>query len=276
MRLGRIGYVNCYPVYGAMDRGIVAQPATLVTGTPNELNDRLADGRLEVSVISAVAYAQHAHALELLPDLAISSDGPVRSVLLLSRRPPRELAGARVLASSSSRTSVKLLEEIARGRWGVELTLSNAKAEAADLAALQGTGHDAVLVIGDAALLLRARGAYPHVVDLGEEWKRWTGMPFVFAVWAARKDADRAAVSNIHRSLLASRTWGLANLPLLAAEAARVTDVDEGDCAEYLAGLDYGLGPKHLMGLNVFFKMLSDRGEIASSVLGPRSSVLGL
>jgi len=60
IRLGRIGYVNCYPIYGAMDRGIVAAPATLVTGTPNELNDRLADGRLDASVISAVAYAQHA------------------------------------------------------------------------------------------------------------------------------------------------------------------------------------------------------------------------
>ena len=82
MRLGRIGYVNCYPVYGAMDRGIVAAPATLVTGTPNELNDRLADGRLDVSVISAVAYAQYADRLALLPDLAISSDGPVRSVLI--------------------------------------------------------------------------------------------------------------------------------------------------------------------------------------------------
>lgn len=267
MRLGRIGYVNCYPVYGAMDRGIVAQPATLITGTPNELNDRLADGRLEVSVVSAVAYAQHAHALELLPDLAISSDGPVRSVLLLSRRPPQELAGARVLVSSSSRTSVKLLEEIARGRWGIELTLSNAKAEAADLVALEATSHDAVLVIGDAALLLRARGAYPHVVDLGDEWKRWTGLPFVFAVWAARRDADRAAVNDIHRALLASRKWGLANLPLLAAEAARVTDVDEGDCAEYLAGLDYGLGPKHLMGLRAFLSRLASRGELPAASL---------
>ena len=91
MRLGRIGYVNCYPVYGAIDRGLVAAPASLVSGTPSELNDRLADGRLDVSVISAVAYARHAADYDLLPDLAISSDGPVRSVLLFSRRAPAEL-----------------------------------------------------------------------------------------------------------------------------------------------------------------------------------------
>lgn len=267
MRLGRIGYVNCYPVYGAIDRGIVAAPATLVSGTPNELNDRLADGRLEVSVISAVAYAQHADRLELLPDLAISSDGPVRSVLLLSRRPPQDLDGARVLVSSSSRTSVLLLEELALGKWGVAFEPVAAPTEPGDLERLAATAHDAVLVIGDAALLLRARGAYPHIVDLGEEWKKWTGLPFVFAVWAARRDTDRAAVRDVHRALLASRKWGLANIPMLAEEAARVTDVDRGDCAEYLAGLDYGLSYRHLAGLTNFFQRLATRGIVPDGTL---------
>lgn len=267
MRLGRIGYVNCYPVYGAMDRGVVAAPATLVTGTPNELNDRLADGRLDVSVISAVAYAQHADGLELLPDLAISSDGPVRSVLLLSRKPPEQLGGARVLVSSSSRTSVLLLEELALGRWNVKFETAPAPTEPGDLARLAATEHDAVLVIGDAALLLRASGTYPHVVDLGEEWKRWTGLPFVFAVWAARKDVDRAAVRDVHKALLASRKWGLANIPALAQQAARSTDVDEGDCREYLAGLDYGLSYRHLAGLTNFFQRLAGRGIVPDGSL---------
>ena len=267
MRLGRIGYVNCYPVYGAMDRGIVAAPATLVTGTPNELNDRLVDGRLDVSVISAVAYAQHAGSLELLPDLAISSDGPVRSVLLLSKRPAEALGGARVLVSSSSRTSVLLLDELARGKWNVAFGTAPAPAEPSDLARLSATEHDAILVIGDAALLLRARGAYPHIYDLGEEWKRWTGLPFVFAVWAARQGTDRAAVRDVHRALLASRKWGLANIPVLAEQAARSTDVEEGDCREYLAGLDYGLSYRHLAGLTNFFQRLAGRGIVPDGTL---------
>ena len=178
MRIGRIGYVNCYPVYGAMDRGIVVPPGTLVTGTPAELNDRLADGRLDVSVISAVAYAQHADALELLPDLAISSDGPVRSVILFSRRPVSELGGARVLVSAASRTSVHLLELLARDRWGVAFETTAAPTEAGDLRRLATVPHDAVLVIGDAALLLGAQRVYLCQTDLGEEWKRWTGLPF--------------------------------------------------------------------------------------------------
>jgi chorismate dehydratase len=267
MRLGLIGYVNCYPVYGAMDRGIVKVPATLVTGTPAELNDRLADGRLEVSVISAVTYAQHAATLELLPDLAISSDGPVRSVLLFSRKPVRQLGGARVLVSAASRTSVLLLELLASELWSVALSTTPAPAEPADLAKLALVPHEAVLVIGDAALLLGASRAYPFATDLGEEWKRWTGLPFVFAVWAARRDTDRRAVRDVHRALLASRKWGLSHLSELAEQASRLTDVDRGDCAEYLAGLDYELSYRHLAGLSDFLRRLAARGVIPDGTL---------
>ncbi len=261
MRLGRIGYINCYPVYGAMYRGIVAPPATLVTGTPNELNDRLADGRLDVSVISAVAYAQHAAQLDLLQDVSISSDGPVRSVMLFSRRPPRELAGARVLVSSSSRTSVLLLDLLAKDYWQAPFRTEVAPTELRDLAALAAVPHDAVLVIGDGALLLGASGAYPFVVDLGEEWKRWTGLPFVFAVWAARRDVDRAAVKDVHKALLASRKWGLAHIGELAEAASRATNVGVGACIEYFGGLDYGLSYRHLAGLTDFLRRLAAHGH---------------
>src|SRR5438034_5289469 len=72
MRLGRIGYINCYPVYGAIDRGVTPLAAELVTGTPSELNDLLAAGELDLSVVSAVEYARNARDYVLLPDLAIS------------------------------------------------------------------------------------------------------------------------------------------------------------------------------------------------------------
>ena len=267
MRLGRIGYVNCYPVYGAIDRGLVAVPASLVTGTPAELNDRLADGRLDVSVISAVAYAAHAADFELLPDLAISSDGPVRSVLLFSRRPPEELDRARVLVSTASRTSVQLLDLLARDRWKVALDTAPAPAEPGDLARLAEVPHDGVLVIGDGALLLSARRAYPHVTDLGAAWKAWTGLPFVFAVWAARRAVDRQAVRDVHRALLASRKWGLAHLDDLAARASEATGVERGPCREYPAGLDYGLSYRHLAGLTDFLRRLAARGAVPDGTL---------
>src|SRR3989442_15513407 len=267
MRLGRIGYINCYPVYGAIDRGVVALAAELVTGTPVELNELLVAGELDVSVISAVEYARHARDLVLLPELAISCDGPVRSVALFSRRPVGQLDGRTVLLTASSRTAVALLELLCRDVWKVRPRFAQTRAEGPDLGALERLPHDAVLVIGDAALLLAARRAYPHRYDLGEEWKRWTGLPFVFAVWAARRSAACASISLAHTAVLASRAWGLAHLDALAADASRVTGVAVAACREYLGGLDYALTYKHLAGLTDFFRRLAAHGIVPDESL---------
>src|ERR687895_161881 len=134
MRLGRIPWINCYPVYGAIDRRLVSIPAELVSGTASELNDLLATGALQVSVVSAVEYARNAAAYHLLPDLAITCDGPVHSVALFSRRPVAELDGRTVLLTASSRTSVLLLDLLCRHRWKVAPHLATARAEPDDLA----------------------------------------------------------------------------------------------------------------------------------------------
>ncbi len=256
MRIGRIGYINCAPVYGAIDRGVVALPpgGELVTGTPSELNDLLVAGELDMSVISAIEYARHAKDLLLLPELAISCDGPVRSVALFSRRPVGQLDGRTVLLSASSRTSVALLELLCREVWKIRPKFAEARAEAPDLEVLAALPHEAVLVIGDAALQLAAAGTYPHRYDLGEEWKRWTRRPFVFAVWAARRSADPGAVRRGHTALLASRAWGLAHLDDLAAEASRKTGVPVARCREYLGGLDYAFSDQHRTALTDFLR----------------------
>ena len=146
MRIGRIGYINCAPVYGAIDRGIVALPprGELVTGTPAELNDLLVAGELDVSVISAIEYARHAKQLVLLPDLAISCDGPVRSVALFSKRSVTQLGNHTVLLSASSRTSVALLELLCKDVWKIAPKFAEARAEAQDLVSLAALPHEVV------------------------------------------------------------------------------------------------------------------------------------
>ena len=267
MKLGRIPWINCYPVYAAIDRGLVTVPAELVSGTAAELNDLLAAGELQVSVVSAVEYARNAAGYHLLPDLAITSDGPVHSVALFSRRPLAELDRRTILVTASSRTSVLLLDLLCRHRWGVRPRFATARAEASDLDSLAGLPHDAVLVIGDAALLLRAQARYPLRVDLGEAWKEWTGLPFVFAVWAARRDARGQAVQAVHRALLESRTWGLAHLDELALEAHRRTGVVEATCREYLGDLDNALSYRHLAGHTDFFRRLAQEGMVPDGSL---------
>jgi chorismate dehydratase len=267
MRLGRIPWINCYPIYGAIDRGLVSVPADLVSGTASELNDLLAAGALQVSVVSAVEYARNAAAYHLLPDLAITCDGPVHSVALFSKRPIEELSGCTVLLTASSRTSVLLLELLCRHRWGIHPHFATARAEAPDLETLAALPHEAVLVIGDAALHLSGQAAYPVRVDLGMEWKAWTGLPFVFAVWAARREAPAAGVRVVHQRLLESRDWGLAHLDLLAAAAAQNTGVAEKICRAYLGDLDYALSYRHLAGLTDFFRRLAQEGMVPDGSL---------
>ena len=267
MRLGRIPWINCYPIYGAIDRGLVSMPAELVSGTASELNDLLAAGALQVSAVSAVEYARNAAAYHLLPDLAITCDGPVHSVALFSKRPVTDLSGCTVLLTASSRTSVLLLQLLCRHRWGIAPQFATARAEAPDLGTLAALPHEAVLVIGDAALHLSGQAAYPVRVDLGAEWKTWTGLPFVFAVWAARREAPAAGVRVVHQQLLASRAWGLAHLDLLAAAAAQNTGVSETVCRAYLGDLDYALSYRHLAGLTDFFRRLAQEGVVPDGSL---------
>src|SRR5204862_4940673 len=132
-----------------------------------------------------------------------------------------------------------------------------ANAEITDVDHFGDEDHDGRLVIGDAALLLGTRlrahravpADYQHAYDLGGEWKRWTDLPFVFAVWVAQRTTPVADALGVHASLIASRDWGLTHLETLAAQAAIATGVNKGVCVEYLSGLDYGLSYQHLAGL---------------------------
>lgn len=269
MKIGRIPYINCYPVYGAIDRGRVHLDAELVDGVPTNLNRRMATGELDISVVSAVEYARDSGRYLLLPDLAISCDGPVRSVMLFSKRPASDLTSRNVIVSRSSMTSVALLELLFENVWHSRPNFVPGDAEIRDVVLDGQTDADARLVIGDAALVLGSnhRQRYPCAYDLGQAWKEWTGQPFVFAVWVAQRSTDVKAALVAHAGLISSRNWGLDHLPELAMQANEVTGVDLDVCADYLSGLDYGLSYPHLAGLTEFYRRLFERGRIPNGTL---------
>jgi len=226
-----------------------------------------------VSVVSAVEYARDSQRYLLLPDLAISCDGPVRSVMLFSRRPATELSACKVLVSRSSMTSVALLELLFENVWHARQRFLPTDAEISDVARFSSEDHDARLVIGDAALLLetqsRTSGSadYPFAYDLGEVWKEWTGLPFVFAVWVARRDVPVAAALAAHASLISSRDLGIGHVTELAQQASSATGVPMAECEQYLDGLDYGLSYPHLAGLTEFYRRLVERGRVPNGTL---------
>jgi chorismate dehydratase len=250
LRLGHIVYSNCYPVHARL---LETPPPWLeiVAGTPAELNAGLAEGRVDVAPASSIEFARHPDRYRILPGLSISSRGPVRTIAFAAARPWTELDGATVALPTASATSVWLLRILLEERVGVRPTYVWFRQESEDPRAL---GADAALFIGDLALAAR-RAGWPHLYDLGAEWDRWTGLPFVFALWQTPLGDDRAdELEALRRALLDARAWAFAQLESLARRAAPRFGWAPEELAAYWRSLDYGLDPELLAGLQAFYR----------------------
>jgi chorismate dehydratase len=255
LRLGRVRYINCEPVYHALEHGLVEADCEVFDGTPTELNERLRTGDLDVSVVSAMEAALRPERYVLLPDLAIACDGPVESVLLASHVAIPELNGRDVALSRHSLTSVYLVRLLLQKAFALRPRFC-ADGEVAAPAAR--------LMIGDEAL--SSGPGYPHRLDLGEGWKTFTGLPFVFAVWAVRREvwaAEPAEVARVHRALLRSKAAGRDHPQAMVALARLRTGLPEAACRRYLRErLSFDLTPRHLEGLDTFLRLLVDMGAL--------------
>ncbi len=255
LKLGRVRYINCEPVYYALERGIVPADCEIHDGTPAELNERLRAGDLDVSVISVMEAALRPEAYRLLPGLAIACDGAVESVLLASDRPVEELDGLPVSLSRHSLTSVYLVKLLLEKAYRVRPRFL-AEADAAGVAAR--------LMIGDEAL--RHGPRYRNSLDLGKAWHALTGLPFVFAVWAARAEvwaSAAAEVGALHRALLAAKAYSRAHPEAMVALGCERTGLPPEACRRYLRErLSFDLGPRHLEGLHTFLQLLVDAGDL--------------
>jgi chorismate dehydratase len=200
----------------------------------------------------------------LLRDLAIASNGPVQSVLLLSRLPLEDLDGRTVLLSPASHTSVALLRLLFREYLPLRVFWKSAGIPEA----LAGPEPpEAFLSIGDEALLLRRHPDYPHCLDLGQAWRQWTGLPFVFGLWAA--DRSLSAISSEAPSpgelLRQARDWGLAHMERVLDEAEKSPlRLSREELEDYYRGLSYSLGQGEIQGLLLFWEKLALAGEIAA------------
>jgi chorismate dehydratase len=252
-RVGHIQFLNCLPIYWGLMRSGALIDVDLHKDSPDRLNAALVAGDLDIGPISLVEYLRHADDLLLLPDLAVGSDGPVLSVNVVSTRPLADLDGARVALGSTSRTGVLLAQLLLADRYGVRPDYFRCPPDLTQML----LEADAAVLIGDVAL--RALYEAPRrgliVTDLGQAWREWTGLPMVFAVWAARREfaaAHPGLVKDVHEAFLRSRDLCVAELDEVAVAAARWEPFDAATLASYFRVLDFSLGERQVAGLREF------------------------
>jgi chorismate dehydratase len=264
-RVGHIQFLNCLPLYWGLVHSGALLDVDLRRDTPDRLSDRLVEGDLDIAPISLVEYLRHADELTLLPDLAVGSDGPVMSCVLVSQLPLEQLDGELVSLGSTSRTTIELAKMLLEERIGVRPRYLTCPP---DLAAMMFEGPAAVL-IGDAALRATLHdgprlGLAVH--DMGAAWRDWTGLPMVFAVWAARRSfaADNPGlVKDVHDAFVRSREISLERVDEVAASAARWEDFDAAALVRYFQTLDFSLGERQLAGLAEFARRVGPRIGLA-------------
>jgi chorismate dehydratase len=239
IRLGRISYVNMAPVFYRLTHEVDE-----VVGVPTELNRMLMDGELDVAPISSIEYARNATTLRLLPRLCVSSEGAVDSIQLVTRLPLGRVETVAVTPESA--TSVVL----------TKVLLPQAERVSMDLAATA----DAKLLIGDAALKSAFEDPTPHH-DLGRLWLERTGLPMVFAVWAAPEPVV-GGLLDLQDSLVASVRLARSEPERLAHEASERYGYPAGFLARYFEKLRYSFGPRERAGLYTFLEMARDVGEL--------------
>ncbi len=240
VRVGAVQYLNTKPLV----HGLAGDGLDLVYDLPSRLADQLAAGHLDIGLVPSVELFRRPGQV-IVSDACIACLGPVMSVKLLFRTSPSRVTTLAV--DEGSRTSAALASILLAERHGitprVEILPIGSSSDA--------TQADAVLLIGDRALgPADCRGSFQLVWDLGDEWCRWTGLPFVFAVWAANANADHAGVAT---RLAAARDAGKANLAAIAAAEAGPHGLTVPQCLSYLRdNLHYDLGDQELEALSLF------------------------
>lgn len=262
LRIGRIAYANCTPIFHALKEQFPNGDYQYVEGVPARLNALLAAGDIDVCPSSSIAYALNPDRYLIIPELSISSCGPVQSVLLFSAVRIEELGGREVLLTAESATSVNLLKIILKLRYGCDCTFSVTNRTLGE--ALQEA--PAVLLIGDTALRSLQSASGTHVYDLGELWHDWTGTPFVFALWLASRKAfamHADELTCLAGQLRQSKAYALANLESIADASPDTVWMGRNRLLEYWRGnLSYDLGREHCDGLNRFFRFAAGLGLI--------------
>jgi chorismate dehydratase len=245
----RIPYANCAPFYALWGDA----PFAVRNLVPRELGREAEAGRVDLGVMAAGDWLRLQDRFELLGPFGVAARGAVQSVILYSRRPAAALSGSLISVTPDTSTSIRLLRlllDVRRGLEGVRY-----------MRGLEPAQADGLLMIGDAAMRMRDQRpeGFTHTLDLGADWLEWTGLAFVYAVWAVRRALEPGVKAGLRDFLEASLAAGLAALPEVARQQTSPGWRPE-EVEAYLRRFHYRLGPDDLEGLARFEALVRQYG----------------
>ncbi len=240
--VGAVRYLNSTPLIDGLDGSI-----TVLRDVPSRLLEALLAGKVDLALCPVIDFQTSPEPLALVPVGAIGSDGETLTVRAFSRRPFERVE--RVAVDGDSHTSVALLQVVFDALFGHRLKIEPLTPPREGDAA---NGSDCLLLIGDKVVTAAPSGRdYPHQLDLGEAWKRATGMPFVFATWMARRDAD---LGELPERLRARRDANLDRIDDIVARRAPELGWPESLARTYLTRhLRFGITRRELDSVEEFW-----------------------
>lgn len=249
-------YLNAAPLCYSFIAGSQKDRCRFLSdAAPVRCSELLAEGRADAALIPAIEY-QRIPDLKIAPGACVASKSKVRSVILASRVPIGEVRS--VALDTSSRTSAALVQILLGRFYGLRPQYQSSPPHIAEML----ESNDAALIIGDPAMLIDR--AALRVYDLAEEWRKHTGLPFVFAFWAMRADSAAFASDREERvDFLAAKREGVAHTNELAELYSAQLGLPRDDLVGYLTNnISYDLDAENLRGLNLYYEMARDSGLI--------------
>ena len=279
LRISIVQYLNTAPLVWGFTNGPLAGKYDLSFTVPSQCAEAMRTGAADIAIIPAIEY-QRIPGLTVLPDLAIAFQNRVRSLLLVSRKPIEQVRS--VALDRSSRSTQAFTRILAARHWKIDPEFFET---APDLSAMLGKA-DAAMLIGDPALRISiaierkstmsppGRAICPaaalgiagaeilHVYDVVGEWRKFSSLPAVMAIWATRPEV---VTSEVLADFSASRDFGLTQLAAISLEAARELELPQQALESYLRhNIDFSLGEENRRGLERYFLEAAKLGLIPS------------
>lgn len=241
LRMGAVSFLNARPLVHYLDPE-EPPPFELCLQIPSRLTEMMKQGLLDVALLPSIEYFR-ADDYRIIPGISISSNGIVESVRIFSKIPIEDIRS--LALDVSSRTSVALARILFKRRFNATIEFTDCSPDTT----LDGLDADAMLLIGDAAMKFTSTDPF-HSLDLGEEWTKLTGLPFVYAMWVAKSGIR---TDGLQEKLLKARDEGLANLDEMAKAAGGKLGLSEEICFNYLKNvIHYELGDREMEALKLF------------------------